>query len=195
MFISGAAHEYGGWGSEIAQHFIHELSKQIIKTNHKIVSGFGLGVGSAVISGALEQIYMNSQTNKSDRLVLRPFPQQVFGVIDRSEVWRRYREDMISYAGIAIFMFGNKLEGESVVASNGMRQEFDIAKEKGLVLLPIGATGYISEELWSEALMDLQNRFGSKGDVFTLYQRLGDKSATPEQLVEVVINLLEQLNK
>lgn len=195
VFISGAAHEYGSWGSEVAQLFIHNLSKQIIKTNHKIVSGFGLGVGSAVISGALEQIYMNSQTNKADRLVLRPFPQQVFGATDKSEVWRRYREDMISYAGIAIFMFGNKLEGGSVVKSNGMRQEFDIAKEKGLVLIPIGATGYMSEELWTEALKEMQDRFSSRADILTLYQRLGDKSAIPEKLGEVVVELLHALQK
>lgn len=195
VFISGAAHEYGSWGSEVAQLFIHALSKKIIKTNHTIVSGFGLGVGSAVISGALEQIYMSSQTNKADRLVLRPFPQQVFGTVDRSEVWRRYREDMISYAGIAVFMFGNKLEDGSVIKSNGMRQEFEIAKGKGLVLLPIGATGYISEELWSEALKDMQDRFGSRADVLTLYKRLGDRCTTPEQLGEVVVELLQALQK
>lgn len=190
VFISGAAHEYGTWGGEVAQRFIHTLSQKIIKTNHKIVSGFGLGVGSAVISGALEQIYMNSQANKADRLVLRPFPQQVFGATDKSEVWRRYREDMISYAGIAIFMFGNKLEGGAVVQSNGMRQEFDIAKAKGLVLLPIGATGYMSGDLWSEAIKDARLRFSSRLDVLMLYERLGDKNASPEQLIDVVIDLL-----
>ena len=195
VFISGAAHEYGSWGSETAQRFIHELSKQIVKTKHKVVSGFGLGVGSAVISGALEQIYMNPKANTADQLVLRPFPQEVFGATDKQEVWRRYREDMIAYAGIAIFMFGNKLEGGSVVKSNGMRQEFDIAKEKGLALLPIGATGYISDELWSEALKDMESRFSSRADILALYKRLGDKSATPVQLGEVVIELLQALQK
>jgi len=102
---------------------------------------------------------------------------------------------MIAYAGIAIFMFGNKLEGGSVVKSNGMRQEFDIAKEKGLALLPIGATGYISDELWSEALKDMESRFSSRADILALYKRLGDKSATPVQLGEVVIELLQALQK
>ena len=148
IFISGAAHEYNPWGDQASQHFVHSLSKKLIKTGYRIVSGFGLGIGSAVISGALEQIYMNPRVNKIDQLILRPFPQEVFGSTNREEVWRRYRTDMTSYAGIAIFLFGNKLQDDLVVKSNGMRQEFEIAKEQGLVLLPVGATGYISEDFW-----------------------------------------------
>lgn len=195
IFISGAAHEYGAWGGEVSQRFIHTLSQRILQTNHRIVSGFGLGVGSAVISGSLEQIYMNPRTNRIDQLVLRPFPQQVFGSNDIEEVKRRYREDMISYAGISIFLFGNKFRNGSLIKSPGMRQEFAIAKEKGLVLLPIGATGYMSEDLWSEALTDIQSRFGKRADILSLYERLGDKSATPEQLADVVIDLLLALQK
>lgn len=195
IFISGAAHEYGTWGSEASQRFIHTLSQRILKTNHKIVSGFGLGVGSAVISGSLEQIYMNPHTNRIDQLVLRPFPQQVFGSNERAKVLHRYRDDMISYAGIAIFLFGNKLHDGSVIKSPGMQEEFTLAKEKGLVLLPIGATGYMSEDLWQEALTDAQSRFNKRPDILSLYERLNDKSATPEQLVDVVIDLLLILQK
>ncbi len=195
IFISGAAHEYGSWGSEAAQRFIHTLSQRILKANHRIVSGFGLGVGSAVISGSLEQIYMNPHTNRIDQLVLRPFPQQVFGSNEIAKVWHRYRDDMISYAGIAIFLFGNKLHDGLVIKSTGMREEFALAKEKGLVLLPIGATGYMSEDLWQEALTDAQGRFNKRPDILSLYERLNDKSATPEQLVDVVIDLLLKLQK
>jgi len=191
IFISGAAHDYGAWGSETAQYFIHELSKRIIKTNHRIVSGFGLGVGSAVISGSLEEIYKNLRTNKIDQLVLRPFPQQVFGSTDLAGVWHRYRMDMISYAGIALFLFGNKSQDGAVINSDGMRKEFNIAKEKGLVLLPVGATGYMSEELWNEAITDIQD----KPNILTLYQQLGDKKATTEQLINTIIDLLSQLQK
>lgn len=194
IFISGAAHEYGAWSSDVAQHFVHKLSQRIIQTNHKIVSGFGLGVGSAVISGSLEQIYMHPHTSRSDQLVLRPFPQQVFGSTDLKEVWYRYRKDMISYAGVAIFLFGNKTQDGATVKSNGMQQEFDIAKEAGLVLLPVGATGYISEDLWAEGRVEIHNRFSSHPTILTLYESLGDKNASPEQLTDTIVNLLSQLN-
>ncbi len=57
---------------------------------------------------------------------------------------------MIVHAGIAVFLFGNKLDGDQVRLSNGMREEFEIAKEEGLFLLPIGATGSMAKELWDE---------------------------------------------
>jgi hypothetical protein len=195
IFISGAAQEYGNWASEVAQRFIHALSQRILQTDHRIVSGFGLGVGSAVISGSLEQIYMNPHTNKIEQLVLRPFPQQVFGTDNLAEVWRRYRADMISYAGIAIFLFGNKSQDGTVVKSNGMRQEFDIAKENGLILFPVGATGYISEDLWIEARTDIQSRFSHQPEILRLYELLGDKSLSLEQLADTIIDLLSQLQK
>lgn len=195
IFISGAAHEYGSWGSDVAQVFIHTLSQRILQTNHRIVSGFGLGVGGAVISGSLEQIYMNPRANKIDQLVLRPFPQQVFGSNNLEEVWRRYREDMTSYAGIAIFLFGNKTQDGATIKSNGMRQEFEIAREKGLVLLPVGATGYISEDLWIEARTDVQSGFANRPEILALYDRLGDKTASPKQLTDIIVDLLTQLQK
>ena len=146
IFISGAAYEYSSWGREIAEQFIHDLSKKLIENDYRIVSGFGLGVGSAVISGSLKAIYSNPTKYSKDELILRPFPQNSEG----KELWTQYRKDMIDYAGISIFIFGNKLEKGKIVFSNGMKEEFQIAKEKNLLLLPIGATGYISEVFWNE---------------------------------------------
>jgi hypothetical protein len=102
---------------------------------------------------------------------------------------------MISYAGIAIFLFGNKSQDGTVVKSNGMRQEFDIAKENGLILFPVGATGYISEDFWIEARTDIQSRFSDQPDILRLYDLMGDKSLSLEQLAETIIDLLSQLQR
>ncbi len=59
---------------------------------------------------------------------------------------------MIGSAGIALLLFGNKREGKDIVPSDGMKQEFEIALKQGLVVLPIGATGSISEQLANELL-------------------------------------------
>ncbi len=66
-----------------------------------------------------------------DQLLLRPFPQNQVGETDLKLLWRKYREDMISYAGIAIFLFGNKLVGDTVMLSDGMREEYEIAQVRG----------------------------------------------------------------
>jgi hypothetical protein len=70
----------------------------------------------------------------------------------RHRVWQGYRTEMIGSAGIALFLFGNKREGEEILPSDGIRQEYDIALEQGLVVLPIGATGSISEQLATQLL-------------------------------------------
>lgn len=57
IFISGSAIEYGDFTPLEAQNFIHLLSKELIKNNFNVVNGFGLGVGSAVINGALDAVY------------------------------------------------------------------------------------------------------------------------------------------
>jgi hypothetical protein len=59
VLISGIAHEYGAWGTDKAEGFVRGLSQALIKNDNRIVSGFGLGVGSQVITGALEELYQH----------------------------------------------------------------------------------------------------------------------------------------
>ena len=151
VLISGAAHDFTPYKQDEATKFIYELSKRLVEEGYNIVSGFGLGVGSPVISGALETIYMDPTNGVKDRLLLRPFPQPSTPSDNFKDLWTRYRHDMTSYAGVAIFIFGNKInEKGDLVNSNGMREEFDIAVEKGLFVIPIGATESMSRELWNE---------------------------------------------
>lgn len=194
VFISGAAHEYGKWGNKESERFIYKLSKSIIANGFRIVSGFGLGVGSAVISGALEEIYNDLKRHSKEDLILKPFPQKVYGQVEKTEMWYKYRNDMISYAGIAIFIFGNKLENGVVVESSGMREEFIIAKEKGLFLLPIGATGYISEQFSDELSSNFDEFYpGINKDIRTKLAELNDINKSPDQIISVVIDILKKL--
>lgn len=180
IFISGAAHEYEVWGREKSEQFVHDLSKNLIENEYRIVSGFGLGIGSAVISGALNAIYSNPSKYSKDELILRPFPQNAKG----REFWTQNRKDMIDYAGIAIFIFGNKIENEKIVLSSGMREELEIAKANNLLLVPIGATGYISEDFWNK----LKDEYGED----CLYMNLNDKDKEPDDLIDSILEFLEK---
>ena len=194
IFLSGAAHEYGRWSNEGAEHFIYSLAKDIASKNFRIVSGFGLGVGSSVITGVLEYIYMNGGRLDSDQLILRPFPQNEIGSRKITEVWNDYRMDMISFSGIAVFIFGNKLEEGKVVNSDGLIKEFEIAKAQGLLLLPIGATGYaaaqIFESLQSEGYFDSEM---FPGDAQTHLAELNNDKASLDSLKESLLKLLDSL--
>lgn len=194
IFLSGAAHEYGRWAPSEAENFIYSLAKDIAALDFRIVSGFGLGVGSSVITGVLEHVYMSGKRLDSDQLILRPFPQSEIGSRSISEVWHEYRTDMISYSGIAIFLFGNKLKNDEVVLSDGLIKEYEIAKANDLLLLPVGATEYATREIYStlmkEGYFD-SPEFPAKARKYI--DQLGDVNADLSTIKNSVIDLLKSL--
>ena len=195
IFISGAAHEYGRWSAEEGEGFIYSLSKDIASLGFRVVSGFGLGVGSSVITGVLENIYMNGKRLDSDQLILRPFPQSDVGTRPISEVWHEYRKDMISYAGIAIFLFGNKFNGSEVIISDGLIKEFEIAKSNGLLLLPIAATGYATREIYNRLIEEAYFDTPSFSEDMREYvNRMADENMSLSTLKENLIDLLRSLD-
>lgn len=194
VFISGSAHEYGAMGKDKAGNFIHSLSKTLIGRDYKIVSGFGLGVGSAVINGALDEIYCHGRKATDDQLILRPFPQDQTGLTPQPALWNEYRKDMIPLAGIAIFLFGNKLDNGNVVLANGVRSEFEIAVESGLQIVPVGATGYMAEELWKEASANLDKYYpGHSKEFADNFAEIGNSTLEPDALLESLIKLLDKI--
>lgn len=82
IFISGSAEEYGTWNRSEGQEFIHTLTKKIVSLGYRVVNGFGWGVGSAVINGALDAIYARSDKLSEDQLIMKPFPQFATGEKD-----------------------------------------------------------------------------------------------------------------
>lgn len=193
VFISGAVHEWGeGWPVERARALVRGLSKTLVNKNYRVVSGFGFGVGSAVITGALEHIYSTKRGKMEDQLILRPFPVEVFGRDDWKEVAKRYREDMADYAGAAIFLFGNKLKDGQVVRSDGVEQEFAVCKEKGLALIPVGATGWVAHDLWKQVMENIDELYPQRTAEFKpLLQTLGQADVEPEALIAVIVRILE----
>ena len=194
VFFSGAAHEYGRMNEREALAFVSDLSRAVVSRGMRVVSGYGLGVGSAVISGALEETYLNPKARIEDGLVLRPFPQSSEGPTPLNELWTRYREDMLDYAGIAVFVFGNKLVGDKVIASNGMREEYEIAKRKGLFLIPIGATGYMSRVLWEERNEEIKNDSNLSDDLKLKFEDIGEGCGDSKGIIENVLSIIDLIN-
>lgn len=193
VFVSGAAHEWGpGWPTERARALVRGLSKTLVNKNYRLVSGFGYGVGSALIAGALEHIYATKRGKMEDQLILRPFPHDIIGTADWEVVARRYREDMANYAGAAVFLFGNKLKDGQVVKSDGVAQEFAVCKDKGLAVIPVGATGSMAAELYKTVMDDFSTYFPKRTEQFMpLMQTLGDSEADTHVLIDTVVRVLE----
>lgn len=150
VFISGSAIEYGDFTPLEAQNFIHLLSKELIQKKFNVVNGFGLGVGSAVINGALDAIYSDPRKYSENQLILKPFPQFPSGDKELGALWEEYRQNMISRSGITIILFGNKIKEGALKNADGVYREFEIALQHGLMPLPISYTGYMAEEIFKE---------------------------------------------
>ncbi|MCC2543016.1 hypothetical protein COJ79_20395 [Bacillus thuringiensis] len=196
IFVSGSASDYGEWGEKVSFEFSTSLSKALIKNNNNIVSGFGLGLGSCIVSGALEELYSGQNNKVEERLKCRPFPQVTTGQLSREQLWTKYRKEMLSNVGIAVFIFGNKIDTntQEIIDANGMVEEFDISVGNGAIPIPVGATGFTSKVLWKKVMDDFDNYVGIE-ELKPLYIELGDTNKTPKELIETVIKIINQLAK
>lgn len=146
-FVSSSAADFEPWGEVQVVEFMRKLGSMLVDNSFRISTGLGLGVGNALFTGALEQVYRSPGSQVDECLLIRPFPQFVPDKDEREKLWDDYRRDFIPSAGLALFLFGNKQFGQDTVDANGMVSEFEIAAENGLVLLPIGATGSVAKKL------------------------------------------------
>jgi hypothetical protein len=196
VLISGSATDYGPWGREATEAFLVRLASRLIEHDYKINSGFGLGIGGAIVSGAVQQIYSTSRRSVQEQLLLRPFPLGIKDVKERQATFERFRQELIAQAGIALFIMGNKMEDGSIVKADGVRAEFEIAKSHGLYLLPIGASGYMAEDLWKEIVGSLTTHFPKDtGAVEPLIRKIGEPVTQPMELLQPILDLINLLAK
>lgn len=196
ILISGSAEEYGTFGEKRATEFLHDLSKSLSHNSYKILTGFGWGVGSAVINGVLDNMETERNQNMDNYLIMRPFPQFETKGKNLKELWTDYRKRFIPLAGVAIFVFGNrknKATGE-IEDATGVIDEFEIAYQNGLLLIPIGATGFVSEILWKKVIGSFKDYFPNHEYLLDDFKTLGDSSLENSIIIQTVIKIINNLN-
>ena len=193
VFISGSADEYADWGKDKAEEMAGRIAETLVKENFKITSGFGLGIGSAVINGALAEIYRNKYKHTDEYLRLRPFPQGIKDETERQQVFTQYRKEMIADTGVAIFLFGNKkgtTDSSKIIDAAGCWEEFEIAKENKDIIIPVGSTGYMAKKIWDEVKANI--------DDYKYLENYIDVLGTEtdvDKLVETVITIAKEQRK
>ena len=150
VFLSGSAETYAPLDIQVAKDFIRKLSFELVKNGYKVVNGYGLGVGTYVINGITEYCYDHRNIKIEDSLKLMPFPLSAINSEQLRTTWEKYREEMISQCGIAIYMFGNKQKDGESIKADGVKREFNIAESYQLVNIPLAFTGSMAQELYSE---------------------------------------------
>lgn len=188
IFISGSINSpEGSWDKDKILEFTHNLSKFLVKNNYKIISGFGLGIGSSIINGALEEIMTTKYKHIDEHLSLRPFPQIASGKLSREELWRKYRENMISQAGIVIFIFGNKCVDNEIVPANGLLEEFDIACQLGKKIIPVGSTEGAAKIIYKKIEKDIDKHSYLKKHIIDL-----EKETDVNKLVKLIYKIVKE---
>ncbi|RRA98616.1 SIR2 family protein [Larkinella rosea] len=198
IFISGSAADYAPHSEDDSLDFIHSLSKKLVQEKYSVVNGFGLGVGDAIINGALEAIYSSPKKLNEEQLIMRPFPQKKTGIKELGELWQEYRERMISFAGIAVFIFGNKINketGKFESLATGVKKEFDIAIKQGVIPIPIGITGSMAAELWVEVEREFGQYYAGFENVKSSFLALNAPGKSLKQCIPLIVSIIDTINK
>ena len=130
---------------------------------------------------AMQYMLTNNIFNIERYLIMRPFQELM-----PSEHKFRHRNMLIEDSSSVIFIFGKSVD---LKYSIGVKEEFEIAKSKKKVIIPIGSTGYQSEIIWQEVK-----------DNITLYpylERYIDQLKTnkdPEIIAEIIIDILQNID-
>lgn len=159
VFVSGAFDIIDGLdeiaNEDAAFEFSVELGTKLCEHGFKVTSGLGKGVGRGIVTGFLNEYY-KSQKLLSDELLIRPFPRD-------KKYHTRHREELLSNCGVVIFVFGNKVIDGNTLISDGLMEEYTIAKEKGRLIIAVPHTGYAAQKIWEEEQLEALDK--SKVDV------------------------------
>lgn len=189
IFISGSASAYGEMDKAVLEELARNLARNLINQHYNIISGYGLGIGSSVIQGAISELYDNGTCKIGQRIISRPFPTSQSSI----EHWDKYRKDMISNAGIAIFLSGNKLENGKIVDATGVYNEFKIAIENHIIPIPIPATEFMAKKLYDIIMSDFDKYVGYPSSK-TFYEQLG-KETDVTKIQEIIIQIIQEVLK
>lgn len=190
LFLSGSiSMDTTSWTIKQAEEFAKTLSNKLAAKKTHITSGYGLGIGSAVITGVFNEVKSKKYAHFDDYLKLYPFPQPGVGE-DFKAIWHDYRRKMMADCGVAIFMFGNKKDdsGKCVIA-NGMIDEYEVAKAKKAILIPIASTGEASEQIYNQM-------FSARAE-YPYLEKYWDVLKTeklPEKLAKVIIEIINSVS-
>jgi hypothetical protein len=193
VFISGSAVTYAPFTELDGQELLRRLGTGLIEQGLDVVTGFGLGVGPYLLNGVLEGLEATGTQSLHDRVTLRPFPQGIADPVVRATRWLAYRRDMIAHAGMGIFVFGNRdvIAGEPELAQ-GVEEEFEIARAAGLLLVPVGATGYMARRLHEKVMVNFDALYPNRPEWREPLSALGqesDAASIVERTIALVVNM------
>ncbi|HEX7956651.1 MAG TPA: SIR2 family protein [Pyrinomonadaceae bacterium] len=190
VFVSGSAHEFGEFGEERLRDLCAQLGGRLMDRDCKLVSGFGLNVGDSAVHGAVLKLYEKGSPVLEKHLLLRPFPRNILPELDHEEFRQKYRQDMIARCGFALFVAGTS---KTNPVSEGVWQEYKIARRLRKIPIPVGATGFAARRIWEDVEAELETVYAGavSREQFRL---LNDPGLSNAQLLDAVFRIIDQVS-
>lgn len=180
---------------ELPQAVAQEIAGWLYRENFRLVSGFGLTIGSSALSGLLGALNQSGQPSvRLDRhVLLRPFPQPTPGAAVDPALWTAWRHEMVSRAGATVIIAGAKRDSSgSLSIADGAIDEFRMTLDTGRVPIPVGATGHAAAQAWTAMQTELSRWPWYPRDAF---KTLNEASVGPSALAKAVQDILSAFRK
>lgn len=191
ILVSGSATDFAPLGQARIEEFSRQLGAELVRRGFRLISGYGLGIGSSVAYGALSEIHSN--LSPPDKAMLMPFPQNLPHGTDRAAFYTSHREQLVRASGFVIFISGNRATASGPEAAPGVLEEFELAVKFGRVPIPVGASGWMASHILAEVRKDLPRYYGI-ADVATELDILNDPSSANQALLNSIFSIIAKMN-
>lgn len=184
IFISGVFQELPQDQDSFANKFCESLTTNLLKRKYKIYSGYGRNLGNYIAGNSVRYLLENN-LNIEKKLILRPFLQTM-----SSSEKQIHRERLIGECNVSIFMYGQSPQDKKFINSKGMLKEFNVAKDLGSTIIPLGVTGYTARDIWDDVKSNII--------MYPYLERYIDalnSEIDPENLVKIIIQILSDVEK
>lgn len=187
VFISGAFDSIAFAEEQFATELCKDLIFQILDGKFRIISGMGYRLGNFIGGYGLDYLSQKNRIYDVEKyLLMRPMP-----VHTTEEERIVYRTELIRQANISIFMFGQSNHNSNGHFSEGVWEEYQIAKKLHKFIIPIGATGYESELIWN----DVKDHITQYPYLEPFIDYLNAKDKDAEKINKVIITILNNVSQ
>lgn len=196
VWISGSWPVEAGTAHAASLYSLAEdIGRRIGQSGLDLVSGTGLMVGAAAISGFLDALRNGGGWDLDRRLIARPFPQPLPGTKANTAQWTQLRRELARQSGIVVFLGGSKLDHGQLVSAGGVLEEFSLAQAEGAFLLPVGATGGAAKDIADQLLGSSLPATGANAvrPTDAELRHLYDSSLSRDALAERIHDILRRI--
>lgn len=164
VFIGGALADTNT--SENAN--IINLANALFKNNYKIINGYGLNVGNALISAAYKYRTFVDRVDIDSLIQIYPFPYTLSDDELIKQSYKANRDLMIDKSLISLFIYGRDTDENDY---NGLSDEYYVSASHNLINLVIPSKGYYSSQLYDKRAATIEAINNSKFK--KIYDNLG----------------------